>query len=104
EAAERMGEDLAEMSAAVVGATGSIGRGTALLLAPDVRELILVGNPRSGERAIERLRHVVAEVFQSLSAEAAAGRKFADGTLGSWLMQQNGVPAHDAEPEQFERL
>lgn len=104
EAAERMGEDLAEMSAAVVGATGSIGRGTSLLLAPDVRELILVGNPRSGERAIERLRHVVAEVFQSLTAEAAAGRKFADGTLGHWLMQQEGIPEHNDEPEQFERL
>lgn len=101
EAAERMGEDLAQMTAAVVGAAGSIGRGTALLLAPDVRELILVGNPRSGERGMERLGHVAAEVFQSLQIEAADGREFAEGSIGHWLAQQKHVPAHDVDVEQF---
>lgn len=101
EAAERMGEDLAQMTAAVVGAAGSIGRGTALLLAPDVRELILVGNPRSGERGVERLGHVAAEVFQSLQIEAADGREFAEGSIGHWLAQQKHVPAHDVDVEQF---
>lgn len=101
ESAERMGEDLAEMTAAVVGAAGSIGRGTSLLLAPDVRELVLVGNPRSGERGIERLTRVAGEVFQSLQAEAAEGRRFADGTIGHWLSQQPDVPAHDADLDAF---
>lgn len=101
EATERMGESLAEMTGAVVGAAGSIGRGTALLLAPDVRRLVLVGNPRSGERGMERLRNVAAEVFQSLRTEAADGREFAKGTMGDWLLQQDDVPAHDEDMERF---
>src|SRR5690606_41037827 len=38
EASTRLGEDLASMTAAVVGAAGSIGRGTALLLGPRSEE------------------------------------------------------------------
>lgn len=101
EAAERLGEDLTESRAAVVGATGSIGRGTALLLGPEVRELVLIGNPRSGEKAVERLRAVAAELFRSLLTEAAAGRAFAEGTIGRWLLAQLGRPAADASDEEL---
>jgi len=101
EASTRLGEDLASMTAAVVGAAGSIGRGTALLLGPDVRRLILVGNPRSGEKGMERLQLVAAELFEHVAKEAEGGRTFAPGTIGDWLLAQPGRPAPDAGLEAF---
>ena len=62
EGARRVGIDLASSRAAVVGAGGSIGRATALLLAPHVGGLDLVGNPGSGARALARLEQVADEV------------------------------------------
>lgn len=102
EAAERMGDDLARMTAAVVGAGGSIGRGTALLLAPDVEKLVLIGNPRSGERGLLRLRRVAGEVFHSLRQEAEAGKTFAEGTIGHWLLQQQDSPGPEADVDAFD--
>lgn len=61
EGARRLGLDVGTTRAAVVGAGGSVGRATALLLAPHVAELHLVGNPASGQRALERLRAVATE-------------------------------------------
>lgn len=101
EASTRLGEDLTKMHAAVIGATGSIGRGTALLLGPEVQKLTLVGNPRSGDKAIERLQNVAAELFQQLVVEADAGREYAEGTIGGWLLRQSGRPAADADDEAY---
>lgn len=53
EAARRMGIPLKNASAAVVGATGSIGRVCAELLAEDVAELWLIGR---GQEKLEELR------------------------------------------------
>lgn len=71
EGARRVGVDVAGSRAAVVGAGGSIGRATALLLAPHVGELHLVGNPNSGARALARLEQVADEVRR---AAREAGR------------------------------
>ncbi len=65
EAARRLGVAVASARAAVVGAGGSIGRATALLLGPQVQRLVLVGNPASGRRALERLERVAQEVRES---------------------------------------
>lgn len=58
EAARQLGKPAASLKAAVVGATGSIGRATALLLAEQVGELYLIGNPVSAERALGRLEDI----------------------------------------------
>ncbi|WP_324716060.1 aminotransferase class III-fold pyridoxal phosphate-dependent enzyme [Carboxydochorda subterranea] len=55
EGARRLGVDVRRAQAAVVGAGGAIGRATALLLAPHVAGLTLVGNPTSGQRGLQRL-------------------------------------------------
>ncbi len=55
-AAQQMGIDLKNATAAVVGATGAIGSVCAQLLAQDVPQMILVG------RSVERLRQVQAQV------------------------------------------
>lgn len=101
EANTRLGQDLTSLTAAVVGAAGSIGRGTALLLGPEVQRLILVGNPRSGEKGLERLQLVAAELFAQLVSEAEGGRTYAPGTIGAWLLAQPGRPAAEAGEEAY---
>ena len=96
EASTRLGADLSRSTASVVGATGSIGRGTALLLAPDVQRLVLIGNPRSGAKAYERLTAVAAEVFRWVLTERERGREFAPGTLADWVVQRSELPGPDA--------
>ena len=66
-AARRLGLRLEEAAVAVVGATGSIGRALALLLAAEAGKLILVGNQAHPEASLRRLRHVA-------EAAAEAGR------------------------------
>ncbi|MFS8665579.1 MAG: aminotransferase class III-fold pyridoxal phosphate-dependent enzyme, partial [Limnochordales bacterium] len=102
EAAARLGADLSRSTAAVVGATGSIGRGTALLLAPDVQRLVLVGNPRSGAKAYDRLALVAAEVARWVAQEHARGREFAPGTLAAQLLTRPGLPGPEAGLEAFQ--
>ncbi|REJ37329.1 MAG: aminotransferase III [Bacillota bacterium] len=99
EASARLGADLSRSTAAVVGATGSIGRGTALLLAPEVRRLVLIGNPRSGAKAYERLQAVAGEVARWVLAERERGREFAPGTLADWILQRPELPGAQASQE-----
>src|SRR5690606_1658925 len=99
EASARLGADLSRSTAAVVGATGSIGRGTALLLAPEVRRLVLIGSPRSGAKAYERLQAVAGEVARWVLAERERGREFAPGTLADWILQRPELPGAQASQE-----
>jgi fatty aldehyde-generating acyl-ACP reductase len=64
QAARRMGIDLKNATAAVVGATGAIGSACAELLAEDVPQMVLIG------RRVERLRQVGARV-RAAGAEAS---------------------------------
>jgi predicted amino acid dehydrogenase len=57
----RKGGRLDECTVAVVGATGSIGRAVALLLADQTRRLILIGNPRHPAESKRRLSKISAE-------------------------------------------
>jgi acetylornithine/succinyldiaminopimelate/putrescine aminotransferase/predicted amino acid dehydrogenase len=74
-------------TAAIVGATGAIGRAMALLLAEDVGRLILVGNPDSPcqdvrERLLERAR----EVVRFAAARFDEGAMFASGSFAAEAM------------------
>jgi acetylornithine/succinyldiaminopimelate/putrescine aminotransferase/predicted amino acid dehydrogenase len=74
------------VAAAVVGATGAIGRAMSLLLAEDVGTLILVGNPDSSpEQVRDRLLAVVGDVARFVAARHAEGATFAPGTLAAKL-------------------
>lgn len=64
-AAERLGLRLNEATVAVVGATGSIGRALALLLAAEAGKLILVGNQAHPEPSLRRLRHVAEAAMEA---------------------------------------
>jgi predicted amino acid dehydrogenase len=78
--ADLLGTPMSEATVAVVGATGSIGRTSALLLAPDVARLVLVG------RDLERLEPVAQAARElvrpgasvSVTDDIAAGLRDAD--------------------------
>ncbi|HTK76204.1 MAG TPA: aminotransferase class III-fold pyridoxal phosphate-dependent enzyme, partial [Gemmataceae bacterium] len=75
------------VTAAVVGATGAIGRAMAQLLAEQVGTLLLVGNPDSAEDVVrERLLKVVADISEFVAARQAEGATFARGTFAEELL------------------
>mgnify|MGYP001190138730 CR=1 FL=1 len=77
EASRRLGFPLAHGTVAVVGATGAIGRATALLLAPEVRRLLLIGNPARAEQSRRRLLRVAADLARHVVALAGSRRSTA---------------------------
>jgi acetylornithine/succinyldiaminopimelate/putrescine aminotransferase/predicted amino acid dehydrogenase len=98
----RLGERLgANTTAAIVGATGSIGRAMALMLAGDVGRLVLIGNPEGIPTQVRlRIRKVAADVCRHLIACHAAGQRFEMGTLGDRLLRLTGpLPSADAADE-----
>jgi acetylornithine/succinyldiaminopimelate/putrescine aminotransferase/predicted amino acid dehydrogenase len=77
----------ADTVAAVVGATGSIGRAMSLLLAEDVGRLILLGNPDSSAAQVrERLLAVAGDVARFVATRHAEGIVFAPGTVAAELL------------------
>ncbi|MFY0566588.1 aminotransferase class III-fold pyridoxal phosphate-dependent enzyme [Archangium lansingense] len=90
--------------AAVVGATGSIGRATAILLAESVGRLLLVGNPANPERSLQRLSRVAVDLCRSVVQQLHRGQSFEPGTLADAVRLQGSLPPPDAEPELFAEL
>lgn len=98
----RLGERLgADTTAAIVGATGSIGRAMALMLAGDIGKLVLIGNPEGNPSQVRmRIRKVAGDVCRHLIACHAAGQRFEKGTLGDRLLQlANPLPSADDADE-----
>jgi acetylornithine/succinyldiaminopimelate/putrescine aminotransferase/predicted amino acid dehydrogenase len=91
------------LNAAIVGATGAIGRAMALLLAEDVGRLVLIGNPdRAFEVTRRRLLSVAADVCRHLAARSREGDRFGHGSLGSRLLDAHGgCPEPDAPTDRF---
>lgn len=84
-----------DVRAAVVGATGSIGRGIALLLSETVPRLILIGNP-GNKAASERLHLVAQEIYRYQSALLRQGRPLKEGSMGALLAKCKTLPSpHD---------
>jgi predicted amino acid dehydrogenase len=77
-AAEKMGLKAGESRACVLGATGSIGRACALLLAPQVGALTLVGRRSEATEAIADEVQQGAGTRPEVCADVAAGLKDAD--------------------------
>ncbi|HBF38079.1 MAG TPA: aminotransferase III [Firmicutes bacterium] len=100
EAARRLGVPIEETIAAVVGATGSIGRATALFLAEKVNSLILIGNPNNEEHGRRRLQKLIAEIYQFLSREEL----HSGGAIYDFVRNHPLCPAPDAEIEQFQEF
>jgi acetylornithine/succinyldiaminopimelate/putrescine aminotransferase/predicted amino acid dehydrogenase len=100
DAAERLGVPIQDTVAAVVGATGSIGRATALFLAEQVNSLILIGNPNNEEHSRRRLQKLIAEIYQFLNREDL----HSGGALYSFVRNHPLVPARNAGIEQYQEF
>jgi len=99
-AARRVALDLGQSTAAVVGATGSIGRALALLLAEEMQRIILVGNARHPKASLRRLRRVGADLCLHLTNRIRNGWLPASGSLGERLSQLR-LPSPDASLDEW---
>jgi acetylornithine/succinyldiaminopimelate/putrescine aminotransferase/predicted amino acid dehydrogenase len=94
------------LTAAIVGATGSIGRAMALLLADDVGRIVLVGNPDSpAEQVRQRLIDVARDIVRFAVAQRTAGTDFRHGCLAADLLELLSVESADAlSPTQIDAV
>lgn len=99
EAARRLKIPLSRTTAAVVGATGSIGRATTLLLAEEVNSLILIGNPNNQQHSRRRLMKVTAEIYQHLNRDCTKG-----GAVFDFVKNHPQTPAPDAPLAEYQEF
>ena len=100
DAAKRLGVPVQDTNAAVVGATGSIGRATALFLAEHVNSLVLIGNPNNEEHSRRRLQKLMAEIYQFLNREDL----HSGGALFNFVRNHPLAPDRDANIEQYQEF
>ncbi len=75
-------------STAIVGATGAIGRAMALLLAGEVGQLTLVGNPKSSSCHVrQRLLARAADLVDFIAARHGEGSEFKPNTFAARLLE-----------------
>jgi len=103
-ALSRLGVDPGRVTMSVVGATGSIGRATTILLSEYAPRLILVGNPKWPERSRRRLLTVAAAVCKHLVSEMRRGRAFTPGSLAEKIRLFAGLPAEGAGDDVYESV
>lgn len=96
QAAERVGMQLQESTAAVVGAGGAIGKASAVLLVEEVERLVLLGNPNNAKKSRHRAIKVVAEILKHVAALHEAGRVFPSGTAAAQIASLAELPGGDA--------
>lgn len=100
EAAKRLEVPIERTIAAVVGATGSIGRNTAIFLSEKVNSLILIGNPLNQEHSRRRLMKLVAEIYQHLNQNEIRD----GGAIYQWVKAHPQMPAADAPMEEYQNF
>jgi acetylornithine/succinyldiaminopimelate/putrescine aminotransferase/predicted amino acid dehydrogenase len=100
-ATDKLWINRAGVTAAIVGAAGSIGKGIALLLSETVPRLILIGNPGNKDSS-RRLHAVAAEIFRYQAALLNQGRPLKPGSMGHLLAGCPELPPAGAPPEAFE--
>jgi acetylornithine/succinyldiaminopimelate/putrescine aminotransferase/predicted amino acid dehydrogenase len=98
------GIEPARCAAAVIGASGAVGKAIATLLAERVGSLHLVGNPAHPDRSLKRLTDIAASILQHLWREQARGKSFPDGSLAGRLLSRRLTLPADPQPEHFRLL
>ncbi|MFZ5596516.1 MAG: aminotransferase class III-fold pyridoxal phosphate-dependent enzyme [Bacillota bacterium] len=92
--------DLSRTTAAVIGATGSIGRTLAILLSEEMNSIVLVGNSRHPQASSRRLRHVGADICLHLAKLLHQGWSPPGSSLGT-ILARMALPPLDAPPEEW---
>ncbi len=88
-------------TAAVIGATGAIGKGLSQLLSETVSGLILIGNPSHKESSINRLQTIAAEIYKYLASLREQNYSFAQGSIGYALSESRDFPSAGAPLSKF---
>lgn len=101
---KRLDIDPAEVTVSVVGATGSIGRATAILLSEELPRLILIGNPKNPEKSKRRLTTVTIGICKHLSAQMRLGRRFKPGSIGEFIRTSFGIPPEHSMDSVYEEM
>ncbi|MFZ5644878.1 MAG: aminotransferase class III-fold pyridoxal phosphate-dependent enzyme [Bacillota bacterium] len=99
-AARKFSMDLGKCTAAIVGATGSIGRTLAILLSEEIQKVMLVGNSRHPQASTRRLRRVGADICLHLAKQAERGWAPVSSSLGTRLLQMS-LPPLEASTEDW---
>jgi acetylornithine/succinyldiaminopimelate/putrescine aminotransferase/predicted amino acid dehydrogenase len=88
-------------TAAVVGATGSIGRSTSILLSENVSQLILIGSPKWPAQSRRRLLKIAGEALVHIVNLALSGKEFIPGTIGEKVVNHPMKPEPDAPIDEY---
>jgi len=100
-ALEKLDIPATQTTAAVIGATGAIGKGLSMLLAETVSSLILIGNPNNKDSSIGRMQAIAAEIYRYLAALIEGGHIFKPGNIGYQLAAGKDLPGADAPLSAF---
>jgi len=95
-AAESINIDLCDATVAVVGASGSIGKGVAVMMAEKVSKLILIGNSKNPRIAKDRLLITAAEIIKHVIALMREGRVLLPGSLAEKIAVFLPVSEHES--------
>ncbi len=95
-AMEKLNIPAAQATAAVIGATGAIGKGLSMLLSENVSGLILIGNPNNKDSSIGRMQNIAAEICRYLASLIASNYSFTPGSIGHQLAACKDLPAAGA--------
>ncbi len=100
-ALNRLGMPCERTVTAMVGATGSIGRGVSMLMAERVGRMILIGNPANKRSREKRLSSVRVEILRYLANLVEEGAAFRPGSIGFTLASMESFPSRDASDDAF---
>jgi len=95
-AAESINIDLCDATVAVVGASGSIGKGVAVMMAEKVSKLILIGNSKNPRIAKDRLLITAAEIIKHVIALMREGRVLLPGSLAEKIAAFLPISRHES--------
>lgn len=84
QSAQKMNIDLDQARAAVVGATGSIGRACSMLLAEEVSRITLLGNPRAPLTSQRRLKQLGEDILSRANRRRKEGNRRG---MSGWLIR-----------------
>ncbi|MFW6270490.1 MAG: aminotransferase class III-fold pyridoxal phosphate-dependent enzyme [Bacillota bacterium] len=90
-----------DTTAAIIGATGSIGNGSAKLISQSVSRLILIGNPDNKNSSIKRLYRIAGEIYQYIAQKLESGHNFKPNSLGHKLSKERSLPPANSSLKHF---
>lgn len=88
-------------TAAIVGASGSIGRALCILQSERISQLILIGSPKWPNQSRRRLLKVAGEILAYLSQQTKNKTVFRPGTLGDKMLKHPLFPGLEASLEEY---